>query len=319
MNDCEKKGTYIAQQLGIKNGVIVQSGTIALLSALKLSNIGFGDKVLINGYCCYSLFEAVKSVGAIPIFIVPLNFFYLTDDEMIYAIDKYDIKALITTHQYGIVQEYYNIRKKYPKLKIIEDIAQAWDINYKQCNVGEYSDYVVTSLGLSKPLSYGQAGAILSNKSLHNFFDFHDRESRNRNNVLLPYALYLCDSINEKQLVDKASKIIQRQRIIAQYLYDYFKDNDKVMVHLDKIGNNSSWQRFPIIIKDINYLSIITNLLDNYGIKYQLQNEQEVWELNMVKNTEHILIKNCDKPLYILLRTRQNEIENVKKLLKRKS
>lgn len=316
MNKCEKKGTYIAQQIGLKNGVIVQSGTIALLSALKLSNVGIGDNVLINGYCCYSLFEAIKSVGANPVFIIPSNFFNLTDDEMVYAIENYDIKALISTHQYGIVQQYSNIRKKYPNLKIIEDIAQAWDISYEQSNIGEYSDYVVTSFGTTKPLSYGQAGAVFSNNSLHEFFDFHDRESRNSNNVLLPYALYMCESIDEKKLVDNASKIVQKQRIIAECLYDYFKNDDKVKVHLDKSGNNSTWQRFPIVINDPNYLSVIVNLLDKHGIQYQLQNEKEVWELNMVQNTEHTLLMNCDKPLYILVRTRQNEIDNVKKLLK---
>ena len=75
MTENEKKAKYIAGNLITKNGVIVNSGTIAILSALKLANIKPGDNVLINGYSCYSLFEAIMNVGANPIFVIPKNFF----------------------------------------------------------------------------------------------------------------------------------------------------------------------------------------------------------------------------------------------------
>lgn len=315
MNTNEKKATFIANKLNMKNGVIVNSGTIAILSALKLSNINPGDNVLINGYCCYSLFEAIKNIGANPVIIVPSNFFYISQLELEDAIKKYNIKCFIATHQYGIIQNIKEIKEKYPDLKIIEDIAQGWGIKIKNGKIGENSDYVVTSFGETKPLSYGQAGAIFSNNNLHDYFDFHDKESRNSKNVLLPYALYQCKKINEKNIVNNANLIVEKQKNIANNLSNYFKENSNIEIHKDEIGNESSWQRFPIIIKNKKYIAELERILNESNILYQWQNEKEVWELDMVKNSGTIVIPN-EKPMYLLIRTRQNEIENIKKLIR---
>ena len=131
----EEKADVLAEHLGIKNGIIVNSGTIALLSALKVANIKPGDNVLINGYCCYSLFEAIMNVGANPIFVIPKDFYNISVDEIRKILNENEIKCLIATHQYGIVQEIKAIKEEFPELIIIEDIAQAWNIQEKKLDV----------------------------------------------------------------------------------------------------------------------------------------------------------------------------------------
>ncbi len=318
MNINESKGNYIASKIGLKNGVIVNSGTIALLSALKLANIGCNDKVLINGYCCYSLYEAIKNVGAEPIILVPKNFYQLTDDEIINTIKKYNIKCYIAAHQYGIVQNIKNIRETLPDLKIIEDIAQAWNVKVSGESIGKYSDYVVTSFGETKPLSYGQAGAVFSNNELHPYFDFHDKESRKSQNILLPYALYMCDDIDEKKLVTCANDIVEKQRNIAKILTNYFIDNENVIIHQDNNLDESTFQRFPVIVSNPKYKNEIEKNLNDNNILFQWQNDKEVWELDMVKRTDTKVIQTVEKPIYALIRTRQNNIDDVKKLVRRK-
>lgn len=318
MTKNEEKASYIANKLNLKNGVIVNSGTLAILSALKLLNVNCGDNVLINGYCCYSLFEAVKNIGANPILFVPYKFFYITEMELEDIIEKYNISCYIAVHQYGIVQNIKKVREKYPNLKIIEDIAQAWDIKINNEDVGKYSDYVVTSFGKTKPLSFGQAGAIFSDNNLHDYFDFHDKGSRDMPNILLPYALYECDDINEVELVNNASKIVEKQRNVAKYLLEYFRNNSNVSVYIDGQGDISTWQRFPIIIKNKKYIAEFEKILNEANILYQWQNNKEVWELDMIKNTKTDVIINGEKPIYALIRTRQNDINDVKKLVRRK-
>ena len=314
----QKKASYIGNFLDKKHGVIVNSGTIAILSALKLAGIGFNDSVLISGYCCYSLFEAISNVGAETIFVKPNEFFSISIEEIDCALKKYNIKCLIATHQYGIVQNIKKIREKYPNLIIIEDIAQAWNIVENKDGIGRYSDFVVTSFGLTKPLSYGQAGAIFSSIDISKNFDLHDRDSRNKNCVLLPYALYDCDRINEIDLVDQANKIVIHQREIASYLGEMFYDNDNVRIYTDIDEQKSVWQRFPVVIENLDYVSHLEKILNDNGILYQWQNELEVWELEMVKNTPHVVLGSSLKPKYVLIRTRQNEVEDVKRLLRRK-
>lgn len=316
MTENEKKAKYIAQRMQVKNGVIVNSGTIALVSALQLANIKPGDNVLINGYCCYSLFEAIKNVGANPIIIVPKNFFNITLEEIDSILCHKKIDCFIAAHQFGIVQDIKIIREKYPDLKIIEDIASAWGIIENNDGIGKYSDYVVTSFGKSKPLSYGQAGAVFSNYEIQEYFDFHDRNSRNKPFALLPYALYECNGINEQELVAKADSIIKKQRAIAECLTEYFTDNSNVTIYEDNDEQLSSWQKFPLIIRDKSYIETLEALLNEYHIQYQWQNEKEVWELDMAKNCDCEVIGDINKPLYILIRTRQNDLEQVKRLVK---
>ena len=313
----EEKAKFIANQMNLENGVIVNSGTIAILSALKLSGIMINDKVLINGYCCYSLYEAIRMVGATPIIVVPKDFYSLDISEISEVIDKYDINCVIAAHQYGIVQNVKMIREKYPNIKIIEDIAQAWNLINAGEKVGSYSDYVVTSFGETKPLSYGQAGAVFSNNDLHNYFDFHDRESRNSKNILLPFALYDCESIDQKLLVSNANEIVKKQRTVSEYLIQYFSNNPNVTIHVDKDGDKSCYQRFPIIINNNDYSEELESILNECGILYQWQNEKEIFELDMVTNYDTPIIMNGEKHKYLLVRTRQNDIDNVKKLVRR--
>lgn len=316
MNINEEKGKYISDHIGLENGVIVNSGTIALLSALKILDIKPGDYVLINGYCCYSLFEAIETVGAIPLIYVPNSFYNIDNNELMNIVENYNVKCFIGTHQYGIVQELKGIREKYPNIKIIEDIAQAWNIEYGNEQIGKFSDIVVSSLGKTKPLSYGQAGIVMSNNDLHNYFDFHDRESRMSSNILLPFALYECSNINEKEIVTNADIIVEHQREVASLLFDYFINKKEVKVYKEKLNDNSCYQRFPVVIEDLDYVNQLEKDLNDNNVLYQWQNDLEVWELDMVKNSNAVILNNTQKPKYMLIRTRQNDIDNVKKLVR---
>ena len=316
MNINEEKGKYISDHIGLENGVIVNSGTIALLSALKILDIKPGDYVLINGYCCYSLFEAVETIGAIPLIYVPNSFYNIENNELMNIVENYNVKCFIGTHQYGIVQDLKGIREKYPNIKIIEDIAQAWNIEYDNEHIGKFSDIVVSSLGKTKPLSYGQAGIVMSNNDLHNYFDFHDRESRMSSNILLPFALYECNNINEKEIVTNADIIVEHQREVASLLFDYFINKKEVKVYEEKLNDNSCYQRFPVVIEDFDYVNQLEKDLNDNNVLYQWQNDLEVWELDMVKNSNAVILNNTQKPKYMLIRTRQNDLDNVKKLVR---
>ena len=316
MTQNEIKANVIANHLGIKNGIIVNSGTIAILSALKIANIKFGDNVLINGYCCYSLFEAIMNAGANPIFVVPKDFYNISLDEIRKVIEENDIKCYIAAHQYGIVQDIKTIKEEFPNLIIIEDIAQGWNIQENELGIGNYSDYVVTSFGSSKALSYGQAGAIFSNYNIRQYFDFHDKNSRNSSSYLLPYVLYDCDNIDTENLVNNANYVVDKQRIIAMFLSQYFSNDNRFTIYKDKTLQNSSWHKFPVIINNKNDKNEFEQIMIDNGILFQWQNYKEVWELDMIKNYSPKIIKFGEKPTYALIMTNQNNIENVKTLVR---
>ena len=129
----EEKANVLAEHLAIKNGKIVNSGTIALLSALKVANIKPGDNVLINGYCCYSLFEAIMNVGANPIFVIPKDFYNISVDEIRKVLNENEIK-----YDQNIIFYFGNETNPYS----IELINNATIYNNTDININNTQNYV---------------------------------------------------------------------------------------------------------------------------------------------------------------------------------
>ncbi|MDO5569361.1 MAG: DegT/DnrJ/EryC1/StrS family aminotransferase [bacterium] len=308
----------MAQKINKNYGISVYSGTLAIESALKCLEISSQDKVLISSTVCYSIFEAIIHIGAIPIIYTPKNGFNLSEKDIIDAfLMEPDIKCIILVHQYGLVQKIKGIREVAKNIPIIEDIAQAWNIILNDEKIGEYSDIVVTSFGKTKPISLGYGGALFSNINYSDKFDFYDNESRKKQHSLLPYTFDL-SYIDANQLLNNANKIVQHQRNIAKELLDCFCDFDSIYCIIDSGDDCSVWHRYPIRINNAElYEKLILNL-DELNIKYQLPHDKELFELDMVKNSNAIIYnKNFIKYNWILIRTRTNKIDNIRLLKER--
>lgn len=319
MNDNLICGNKLSQHFNKENGVIVYSGTLAIESALQCAEIKKDDKVLVSSASCYSIFEAISKVGAIPVIIIPKNKLTLTIDEIKNVLNKEEnIKCIIVVHQYGLVQNVREIKKICKNdVVIIEDVAQAWNIVDSGYNAGIYSDYVITSFGKTKPLSFGIGGAIFSNNSLKEHFDFYDNESRRSDKTLISYTYPECKKINVDKLIKIGDKNIKKQRHIAELLTLGLVDNEKVEVLIDTIYNSSTWHRFPIIIKNKKYAKKVQIALEKSKTKYQLPHEDELYELDMVNNSNAIIIGDSVKENnIILIRTRNNKARHIKKFLK---
>lgn len=129
------------------------------------------------------------------------------------------IAYIIVTHQYGIIHNVKPIRKYCgSNMGIIEDVAQAWNMIDNNKNAGFYSDYVITSFGITKPLSLGYEGAIFSNHDLIPHFDFYDSASRESNVALLPYTCANCDKIDISNLIKMGNNNVKKQRKNNWYL-----------------------------------------------------------------------------------------------------
>lgn len=319
-NDNLKLGKYLAQKFDKSIGVITYSGTLALELALIDCNFSKNTGVIVSSEVCSSIINTIIKLDLIPLIIYPQKDMILTNEEVDRVLHQYQVGCILLVHQFGLVNDISRIKNDYPHIKIIEDIAQSWDISQRDFKVGEYSDYIITSFGKTKPLSYGIGGAIMTNnESILDKIDFCDSISRESKNVLYSYAYPLCDKINIKKLINNADKIVNNQRKVAKYYMDLFKDNKNIYF----IQNNhlNTWHRFPIWIKDDQYFNCFLKLLDTCEIKYQLPHKIEIGSLPMVK-TKAIIVNNCKtKSNIILLRTRvfntnyKSKISKLKKLI----
>src|SRR4051812_11033367 len=75
--DGPRKGIWKAKELeqaicevfGSKYAQLVSSGTAALTTALSALGIGYGDEVIMPAFTFVASFEAVLSVGAVPVMV----------------------------------------------------------------------------------------------------------------------------------------------------------------------------------------------------------------------------------------------------------
>src|SRR3954464_3921962 len=75
--DGPRKGVWKSKELeaaicktfGSKHAQLVSSGTAALTTAMAALGIGYGDEIILPAFTFVASFEAVISVGAIPVFV----------------------------------------------------------------------------------------------------------------------------------------------------------------------------------------------------------------------------------------------------------
>lgn len=317
-NENIKIGNMLANRFNKKLGIITYSGTLAIELALLDCNLPEGSGVIVSNEVCSSVINTIIKLNLKPILIQPKKDFIITSDEIEKTLKKYQISCILLVHQYGLFNDISSIKQKYPYIKIIEDIAQLWVIDYFKNEIGRYSDYIVTSFGKTKPLSYGIGGAVITNNTdILSKIDFCDNISRNSNQLLYSYAYSLCDTLNINSLILKANKIVTRQKEVANLYNRLFEGNQ--YIHIVKNADINTWHRFPIWIKEKKYFDYLIKLLDECDIEYQLPHENKTNELPLIKEKSVFIQNSLLKENVILLRTRISNINKFKnKLIKLK-
>ncbi len=116
-----------ADFLGVKHAIGLNSGTDALVLALKALDIGAGDEVITSPFTFFATAEAIVAAGAKPVFVdIDPRTFNIDADKIESAITK-NTKAIMPVHLFGQMADMaaiLAIAQKY-NLKIIEDCAQA--------------------------------------------------------------------------------------------------------------------------------------------------------------------------------------------------
>jgi perosamine synthetase len=142
------------------------SGRTALFYALKALGVGEGDEVLVQGYTCVVVTNAILWTGATPIYVDILDDFTMDPKEVEKNITN-KTKVLILQHTFGMpsqIDSLLNLAKKY-KLKTIEDCAHSLGVTYKKKLVGTYADIGMLSFGTDKVISCGRGGALITNNT----------------------------------------------------------------------------------------------------------------------------------------------------------
>jgi len=170
-------GTYLqkfekafAEYCGVKFGVGVCNGTVALHLALVALNIGKGDEVIIPNFTMIASAFAVCYTGAKPVFVDADKDTWNIDINKIEEKISPKTKAIMPVHIFGNMCNMDAIKKIAEKnnLYILEDAAEAHGSEYKGKKSGSFSDIAAFSFYANKNITTGEGGmAITNNEELY--------------------------------------------------------------------------------------------------------------------------------------------------------
>jgi dTDP-4-amino-4,6-dideoxygalactose transaminase len=156
----------VAAYMGVKHAIGMNSGTDALVIALRAAGIGPGDEVITTPFTFYATAEAVSLVGATPVFVDVDEKSFNIDPGLAAKAVTPRTKALLPVHLYGQAAEMDPLLAlaKEHGLKVIEDTAQAFGAEYKGKKLGTIGDAGCFSFYPTKNLgAYGDAGMLITN------------------------------------------------------------------------------------------------------------------------------------------------------------
>ena len=153
-----------ANLVGVKHAIATSNGTTALHAALLANGIEEGDEVITTPFTFISTANAIKMVGAIPVFVdIKEETFNLNPDLIESAITS-KTKAILPVHLFGLPAEMEKIQTIAEKhnLTVIEDACQAHGATFNSKKVGSFGTGCF-SFYPTKNMTTGEGGIITTN------------------------------------------------------------------------------------------------------------------------------------------------------------
>lgn len=242
--DGPRKGIWKARELeqeicrrfDVREAQLVSSGTAALSTAMAALGIGAGDEVIVPTFTFVASFEAIISVGAVPVF-ADVDDTLTLDPESVARLVGPKTKAVMPVHMCGSMAQLDELKAICDEhnLFLIEDACQAIGGTYKGKALGTIGHVGTFSFDFVKIITCGEGGAILTNDSelaekCDQFSDHgHDHYGKDRGADLHPYLGYnyriseLHAAVGLAQ-IRKLDEFLIRQKRNHSIIHDCLKD-----------------------------------------------------------------------------------------------
>lgn len=170
--DGPRKGIWKSKELeqaicttfGTKYAQLTSSGTAALTTAMAALGIGSGDEVIMPSFTFVASFEAVLSVGAVPV-LVDIDKSLTLSPEAVKAAITSKTKCVMPVHMCGSMADLDALQAicKEHQLILLEDACQSIGGTYKGKALGTIGDAGTFSFDFVKTITCGEGGVVMTN------------------------------------------------------------------------------------------------------------------------------------------------------------
>jgi len=189
--------TAICSTFGCKYAQLTSSGTSALTTAMSALGIGYGDEVIMPSFTFVASFEAVLSVGAIPVLVDVDETLTLKPAAVKAAITPHT-KCIMPVHMCGSMAWMSDLKMicKTNDLILLEDACQSIVATYKGQHLGTIGHAGTFSFDYVKTITCGEGGVVMTNnedvyEKCDGYTDHgHDHKGVDRGADLHPFIGY---------------------------------------------------------------------------------------------------------------------------------
>ena len=257
--------TAFAEYVGVKHCVACNSGTDALLLALKAWDVKPGDAVFVPSFTFFASAEVIAMQGATPVFVdVDRRTFNMDVADLERKIEhtvkagKLTPRVIIAVDLFGLPADFKAIRKVAEKygLYVLEDGAQGFGGRIGEQRACTFGDISTTSFFPAKPVGcYGDGGAVFTDNSewasLIDSYHVHGKGSDRYDNIRIGMNSRL-DSIQAAILLVKLKafrdyELDDVNKVAARYTE---KLKDVVTTPIVPEGFYSSWAQYTVQVED---------------------------------------------------------------------
>lgn len=216
----------LANFIGAPHAVSVSNGTAALHLALLALDIGPGDEVIVPTLTYIASVNAIRYVGATPVFCDSLPDTWQMDPADVERRITPHTRAVMAVHLYGGACEMpalVDVCKRH-HLKIVEDCAEAIGTRIHGRHVGTFGDVATFSFFGNKTITTGEGGMVVCKDAA-----LDDRVRRLRGQGLAHNREYwhdivgynyrmtnICAAIGLAQL-ERVDDILRRKAVLASH------------------------------------------------------------------------------------------------------
>lgn len=335
----------VADYVGAKYAVAVNSGTAALHIACLAAGIKEGDEVITSPITFAASANCVLYCGGTPVFA--------DIDENTYNISPDEIERRVTEHTKAIIPVHYtgqpcdmdaimDIAGKH-NLLIIEDGAHALGASYKGRKIGSIAHMTCFSFHPVKPITTGEGGMVVTNsEELYKRLILFRSHGITRDETMmteqqgdwyyqqleLGYNYRITDiscALGLSQM-DKLDGFLERRRQIAKRYNEAFCDVSQIKIPMQLADCESGWHLYVIQVKADYRKEIFDNLRKSgigVNVHYIPVYKHPYYQRNgyadvCCKNGEVFYERAISLPIFPLLTDVQQDyvIEQVLKIVK---
>ena len=257
--------TAFAEYVGAKHCVACNSGTDALLLALKSWDVKEGDAVFVPSFTFFASAEVIAMQGATPVFVdVDRDTFNICLADLERKIEqtlkagKLKPRVIIAVDLFGLPADFKAIRKIAEKynLYVLEDGAQGFGGRIGEQKACTFGDISTTSFFPAKPVGcYGDGGAVFTDNdewaALIESYHIHGKGSDRYDNVRIGMNSRM-DSIQAAVLLVKLKafaehELVNINKVSARYTE---KLKDIVKTPIVPEGFYSSWAQYTLQVEN---------------------------------------------------------------------